>query len=403
MRVPRTGRRCTALPNAFSETMTSTLSHLEKLIAFPTVSRDSNLELIAYVRGVLEPLGFSSTLAPSEDGRKANLFASIGPRDVPGVMLSGHTDVVPSDGQAWTSDPFRLRRANGKLYGRGTADMKGFIACCLSIAEDAVRRNLSIPLHVALSYDEEVGCLGVRRLIDLMQGISPLPRFCIVGEPTLMAVVTAHKGKVAMRVDATGLEAHSSLAPLGVNAVHLGLDLVARIRAMQDDIADRGTRDGDYDVPYTTLHVGRFAGGETLNIVPNHARFDFEIRHLPGDDPMALIDAIKDAANEIAGAARDRFAGAGFAFETLSGYPALETAPDTEVVSFVKSLVGANATGKISFGTEGGLFVERLGIPTVVCGPGSIAQAHKPDEYIETSQLEACDAMLARLLARLAS
>ncbi|MGE0213632.1 MAG: M20/M25/M40 family metallo-hydrolase, partial [Parvibaculaceae bacterium] len=251
--------------------MSPTLSHLEKLIAFPTVSRDSNLALIDYLRTHLESLGFQCWLAPSEDRRKANLHASLGPAGVPGVLLSGHTDVVPCEGQAWSSEPFALRRADGKLYGRGTADMKGFIASCLALAEKAKGRRLTVPLQFAFSYDEEVGCLGVRRLIDMMQDLAPRPRFCIVGEPTLMQIVTAHKGKRALRVEATGLEAHSSLAPLGVNAIHLALDLVSEIRKLQDEIAARGLRDGDYDVPYTTQHVGRFAGGETLNIVPNHA------------------------------------------------------------------------------------------------------------------------------------
>lgn len=380
--------------------MSRTAEHLERLIAFPTVSRDSNLALIGYLRDVLEPLGFDCRLAPSEDGRKANLFASLGPPGRPGVLLSGHTDVVPCEGQAWSSDPFALRIADGRLYGRGTADMKGFVAACLTLAGKTAGRRLAIPLQFAFSYDEEVGCLGVRRLIDMMRGIEPLPRLCIVGEPTSMAVVTAHKGKVATRVEATGLEAHSSLAPLGVNAVHLGLDLVAAIRALQREIAERGPKDGDYDVPYTTLHVGRFEGGETLNIVPNRARFDFEIRHLPGDDPQVLLARLEAEAERIATTARDRFAGAGFAFARLNDYPALDTPPDSEAVAFVKSLTGANATGKISFGTEGGLFHQRLGIPAVVCGPGSIAQAHKPNEHIERAQLDACDAMLERLLDR---
>jgi len=382
--------------------MSPTLAYLEKLVAFPTVSRDSNLALIEFVRARLEPLGFTCRLAPSEGGRKANLHASIGPADVPGVLLSGHTDVVPCEGQAWSSDPFVLRRADGKLYGRGTADMKGFIACCLALAEKARGRKLSAPLQLAFSYDEEVGCLGVRRLIDMMQDLAPRPRFCIVGEPTLLQIVTAHKGKRAVRAEATGLEAHSSLAPLGVNAIHLAVDLVSAIRKLQDEIATTGKCDGDYDVPYTTLHVGRFHGGETLNIVPNHAVLDFEIRHLPGDDAVAMVTRLEAMAGKITGAAREKFAGARLAFKALTDYPALDTPPDAEVVGFMKSLTGANATGKISFGTEGGLFQERLGIPTVVCGPGSIAVAHKPDEYVEESQLTACDRLLERLLDRLA-
>jgi acetylornithine deacetylase len=208
-----------------------------------------------------------------------------------------------------------------------------------------------------------------------------------------MQVATAHKGKASWRVTAHGLEAHSSLAPEGVNAIHLAVDLIGRIRAMQDEIAASGERDGDYDVPYTTLHVGRIEGGETINIVPNRASFDFEIRYLPRDDVGGMFARLEGAADEIVQAARARFAGAQLAFEPLVSYPALDTAADDEVVAFVKSLTGANATTKISFGTEGGLFQQRLGVPSVVCGPGAIAVAHKPDEYVEAAQLEACSAV----------
>jgi len=318
-------------------------------------------------------------------------------------MLSGHTDVVPVEGQGWSSDAFVLRREGGRLYGRGSADMKGFIACCLAMAHVAVGRKLATPIHFAFSYDEEIGCVGVRRLIDMLEAAPVRPRLAIIGEPTLMRVVTAHKGKASMRVSCTGLEAHSSLAPKGVNAIHLALDVISAIRALQAEVAESGARDGDYDIPYTTLHVGRIRGGETLNIVPNEAHFDFEIRHLPADDPDALIARIMSAAETIVAEARQRFAGAAVSFQPLNAYPALDTPPDSEAVAFVKALTGANATGKISFGTEGGLFQTRLGIPAVVCGPGSIAVAHKPDEYLEESQLAACDGFLARLVERLAA
>jgi len=383
--------------------MSLSLSYLERLVAFPTVSRDSNLDLIAFVREELAGLGIDSQLVHDETGRKANLYATIGPGDEPGVMLSGHTDVVPVEGQAWSSDAFTLRREGGRLYGRGSADMKGFIAACLAMAHAAARRTLATPIHFAFSYDEEIGCVGVRRLIDMLEKAPVRPRLAIIGEPTLMAVVTAHKGKASMRVSCKGLEAHSSLAPEGVNAIHLALDVISAIRALQAETAESGTRDGDYDIAYTTLHVGRIRGGETLNIVPNQAHFDFEIRHLPADDPDALIARIMAAAETIVAEARQRFAGAAISFQPLNAYPALDTPPDSEAVAFVKALTGANATGKISFGTEGGLFQTRLGIPAVVCGPGSIAVAHKPDEYLEESQLAACDAFLQRLVERLAA
>jgi acetylornithine deacetylase len=383
--------------------MTSAIDHLARLIAFPTVSRESNLDLIGYCEGVLAPLGFACRRVTSEDGRKANLYATIGREDAAGVVLSGHTDVVPVEGQAWSSDPFVLRREDGRLYGRGSADMKGFIACCLAAAPAMAKARLSSPIHLAFSYDEEVGCLGVRRLLDVLKDIAPRPRFCIVGEPTLMQVVIAHKGKSGARVTAHGLEGHSSLAPLYVNALHLAIDLANEVRALQAEIAATGPRDGDYDVPYTTLHVGRLHGGDSVNVVPNEAEMTFEIRYLPHDDPEAILARVRSRAEAIAAKARAIHPGAGFTFAPLASYPALDVKPDSEVVAFVRALTGGNSTGKITFGTEGGLFQRDLGVPAVVCGPGSIAVAHKPDEFIEESQMAACDAFLTRLIERLAA
>lgn len=383
--------------------MTTTLQHLERLIAFPTVSRDSNLELIAYVRGVLEGLGIASTLVHSEDGRKANLWATIGPDDRGGIVLSGHTDVVPVEGQAWSSDPFRLDTRAGHHYGRGTADMKGFIACCLAAAAKAARARLHTPIHLAFSYDEEIGCVGVRRLLDLLRDAPVKPRLCIVGEPTLMQAVTAHKGKLGFRVTAHGLEAHSSLAPIGVNAIYMASDLIGAIRAIQKDIAESGLRDGDYEVAYTTLHVGKMQGGEVMNIVPNRCTLDFEIRYLPEDDERRIVARIKAAAEEIAAGYRSVFAGARFEFMDLQSYPAMNTPVDSEAVKFVHALTGGNSTGKITFGTEGGLFQQVLGTPAVVCGPGNIAVAHKPDEHVSDAQLAQCDRMLERLVEKLSA
>lgn len=381
--------------------MTSSLQHLERLIAFPSVSRDSNLALIGYVQAFLAEHGIASLLVHSEDGRKANLWATIGPRDTPGIVLSGHTDVVPVDGQAWSSDPFRLERRNGNLHGRGTADMKGFIACCLRAAGIAAGRELRTPIHLAFSYDEEIGCVGVRRLLDLLKDAPVKPRLCIVGEPTLMQAVTAHKGKLGFRVTAHGLEAHSSLAPIGVNAIYMATDLIGAIRAIQQDIAVNGVRDGDYEVAYTTLHVGTMQGGEVMNIVPNRASFDFEIRYLPEDDAHAIVSRIRAAAETIAEGYRGVFAQARFAFMDLQSYPAMNTPVDSEAVKFVHSLTGGNSTGKITFGTEGGLFQKVLGTPAVVCGPGNIAVAHKPDEHVSEAQMAQCDRMLERLVERL--
>ncbi|CAO3448233.1 Uncharacterized deacetylase [Azospirillum argentinense] len=382
--------------------MGATLDILERLVAFPTVSRDSNLDLILWAKERLEAAGAATRLVPSEDGRKANLFASVGPADRPGILLSGHTDVVPVDGQAWTCDPFRLTRRAGNLYGRGTADMKGFIAAAMALAERASGRTLSQPLHLALSYDEEVGCLGVRRLIDMMAALPVRPRFCIVGEPTLMQVVTAHKGKTALRIDCRGAECHSSLAPQGLNAIHMACDMLTGLRRLQEWVQTEGARDAGYDVPWTTIHAGVIQGGTALNIVPNQCRLDMEIRHLPQDPVDPLLDAVRAEAEAMEKRLRTAFPAAAVDITELSSYPALDTDEDAEVVSFVKALTGGNSLGKISFGTEGGLFQRRLSIPTVVCGPGSIGEAHKPDEFVAEDQLAACDRMLDALLARLA-
>jgi acetylornithine deacetylase len=294
-----------------------------------------------------------------------------------------------------------MARRDGNLYGRGTADMKGFIACCLAAVDKAVAAPLKIPINLAFSYDEEIGCVGVRRLLDLLKDAPVKPRLCIVGEPTLMQAVTAHKGKLGFRVTAHGLEAHSSLAPIGVNAIYMATDLIGRIRAIQSQIAEDGPRDGDYEVAYTTLHVGKIQGGEVMNIVPNRCSFDFEIRYLPEDDAAAIVSRIKAAAEKVAAGFRGVFAEARFDFAELQCYPAMNTPVDSEAVKFVHSLTGGNSTGKITFGTEGGLFQAVLGTPAVVCGPGNIAVAHKPDEHVSEAQMAQCDRMMERLVERL--
>jgi acetylornithine deacetylase len=316
-------------------------------------------------------------------------------------MLSGHTDVVPVDGQVWTRPPFVLTEAEGRFYGRGAADMKGFVASALATALVAARRPLATPLHLALSHDEEVGCLGVASLIDLLAQAPYRPAMCIVGEPTGMQVATGHKGKIALRATCTGREGHSALAPMALNALHLGADFLGAVRRLQDEVARSGLTDGDYDVPYTTLHVGKMQGGVQVNIVPNSCTLDFEIRNLAGDDPQALIDRLRAEADRITAPLKAAFPEAAITIDRLWDYPGLGTPTSAPVVQFVKSLTGANGTMKVAFGTEGGLFSTRLGIPTVICGPGSMAQGHKPDEWISVEQIARCDAMLAALLDRL--
>jgi len=375
---------------------------LEKLIAFPTVSRDSNLDLIDYVRDLLDRHGIACQIIPSDDGHKANLFATIGPSGVPGVMLSGHTDVVPVDGQDWTLPPFELTERDGKLYGRGAADMKGFIACALAACIKASKMPLKTPLHLALSYDEEIGCIGVRSLVEMLQAAPQRPLLCIVGEPTGMQVATGHKGKIGAHALCRGREGHSALAPLALNAIHLGCDFVAALRAEQDRLAKEGVRDSDYDIPYTTVHVGKMNAGVALNIVPNLCRIDFEIRNIAADDPNKILNRIRGEAARIAGEASAVAPEAAIDIEIFNTYPGLDTQPDSKAVAFVKSLTGANGTIKVAFGTEGGLFSRDVGTPTVVCGPGSMAQGHKPDEFVSVEQLGRCDDMLEKLLMRLA-
>lgn len=374
---------------------------LDRLIGFDTVSAKPNMALMGYVKDLLTGAGVPAVLIPDASGGKANLHATVGPEGMGGVMLSGHTDVVPVEGQAWTHPPFALTEANGRLYGRGTADMKGFVACAVEAMLLAAKRPLKVPLHLALSYDEEIGCMGVRSLIDMLAAAPVKPRFCIVGEPTGMQVATGHKGKVALRATCTGREGHSALAPLALNALHLAADFLGAVRRVQAEVAATGLRDGDYDVPYTTLHVGKMAGGVQVNIVPNQATLDFEIRSLAGEDVGALIARLEAEAEAIVAPLRADFPEAAIRIERLWDYPGLGTPSDAAVVNFVKGLTGANGTIKVAFGTEGGLFDQRLGIPTVICGPGSMAQGHKPDEFVTMEQLDRCRAMLGTLIGRL--
>ena len=374
---------------------------LDRLVAFDTVSSRPNIALMEYVSDLLQGVGIAATLVPDASGTKANLYASTGPEGVGGVMLSGHTDVVPVEGQAWTRPPFALTEEAGRYYGRGTTDMKGFVACAIAAMLQAARRPLKVPLHLALSYDEEVGCMGVRSLIDLLAQAPVRPRFCIVGEPTGMQVATGHKGKVALRATCTGREGHSALAPLSLNALHLAADFLGAVRRLQAEVAATGLPDGDYDVPYTTIHVGKMSGGVQVNIVPNQAVLDFEIRALAGEDVGGLIARLEAEAEAITAPLRAEFPEAAIRVERLWDYPGLGTPSDAGVVNFVKGLTGANGTIKVAFGTEGGLFDQRLGIPTVICGPGSMAQGHKPDEFVTVEQLGLCQAMLGRLIDRL--
>ncbi|MDZ3992865.1 acetylornithine deacetylase [Pseudomonas sp. Teo4] len=381
---------------------TRVLDILKRLVAFDTVSSESNLALIDYVRALLASHGIESLIVKDESGRKANLFASVGPRELPGIVLSGHTDVVPAAGQAWTLPAFEATVRDGRVYGRGTCDMKGFIALAIDAMIEAAQQPLTRPLQLALSHDEEIGCVGVRRLLDVLD-LAPLrPFLCVVGEPTQMQFALGHKGKSSYRVCCHGQEAHSSLAPQAVNAIHLASDFMSVLRESQHRIQQQGTRDEGYDVPYSTLHIGRIDGGKALNIVPNLCTLEFEFRNLPADDPERLLGELRERAEALVREAKQVSAAAAIDIEVMNEYPGLDTHPSVEAVRLMHSFAVPDTRHiKVSFGTEGGLFANRLDVPVVVCGPGSIEQAHKPDEFIEVSQLQAGEQFLQTLLASL--
>ena len=373
------------------------LAMVRRLVAFDTTSRASNLALIEFVRSYLDGLGVASELVFDETGNKANLYAKLGPPEIGGIMLSGHTDVVPVDGQEWHSDPFNVLAKDERLFGRGTADMKSFIAVVLALLPALAARQLRIPLHLALSYDEEVGCRGARGLIAAIADRPDRPRLCIVGEPTMMQPVTGHKGKRSFRCRVHGFECHSALAHLGVNAIEAAAELVALLKAMARRRRDEGPFDPEYTPAYTTIQTGVIHGGTALNIVPKDCTFDFEFRLLPAENPDAGISELRAfAENRLLPEMRAIRAEAAIEFEELSAFPGLDTADDAEITRLVASLTGANGTAKVSFGTEGGLF-QRAGIPTVVCGPGSIEQAHKPDEFIDLDQIAQCERFISRI------
>ncbi|WP_460419236.1 acetylornithine deacetylase [Pseudomonas sp. microsymbiont 2] len=374
---------------------------LERLVGFATVSRDSNLDLIAFIRDYLAGLGVASELFHNEAGTKANLFATIGPTDRGGVVLSGHTDVVPVDGQAWTVEPFCLTERDGRLYGRGTADMKGFIASVLAAVPAFLAQPLKMPVHLAFSYDEEVGCLGVRSMLAALAQRAHKPRLCLIGEPTELKPVLGHKGKLAMRCQVQGAACHSAYAPYGVNAIEYAARLIGKLGEIGDDLARPEHHDERFDPPFSTVQTGVIKGGRALNIVPEECEFDFEVRALPGFAAQAVADRLQTYAEaELLPRMRAVSAASDIRLRALSAYPGLATPAESEAAQLVALLSGSRDFGTVAFGTEGGLF-DQAGIPTVVCGPGSMDQGHKPDEFVSIEQLQGCDAMLRRLVDHL--
>lgn len=377
--------------------MPSSRAILADLVAFDTVSRESNLALIEYVRDYLAGLGVESELFFDAEGRKANLYATIGPDDRSGVCLSGHTDVVPVDGQSWSLPPFHLTEHDGRLYGRGTADMKGYLACVLAALPVFLAAPLRLPVHLAFSYDEEVGCLGVRSLLGALEGRPHKPLLCIIGEPTELKPVLGHKGKLAMRCEVHGAACHSAYAPHGVNAIEYAARMIGRLGEIGARLAVPERHDARFDPPYSTVQAGLIQGGRALNIVPAECRFDFEVRALPADNPQEIADELRDYAEcELLPRMRAVNDRTEIRFTPLSAYPGLLTAEDGQAAEVVAVLSGSRNFATVAYGTEGGLF-HQAGIPTVICGPGSMDQGHKPDEFVEIDQLVRCDAMLARL------
>jgi len=375
-----------------------TVEVLEALVGFDTTSRNSNLDLIGWVEAYLDRLGVAHERIPDRSGKKSNLWATIGRTDAPGYILSGHTDVVPVDGQSWASDPFRLTKRDGRLYGRGSTDMKGFVACCLAAVPDMLARPLGRPIHLAFSYDEEVGCIGVRDIIAQLENAPVKPAACFVGEPTCMQVVIGHKGKRSMQATVRGHTVHSSLAPLGVNAVEYAARIISKIRDIAERLEREGARDPLYDVPHSTGHTGFVHGGTALNIVPDMCNFEFEFRSIAADDPGVWVDEVVAYARDVLEPKMKAVApAAGIELRERSAFPGLDTSPASEIVSLSKAWAGRNDHAKVAFGTEAGGY-SAAGILSVVVGPGSIDQAHKADEFVAVSELEKCGVFLDRLI-----
>lgn len=382
----------------------SAVELLARLVGFDTTSRNSNLALIDFIADWLTRHGVPFRLSHNADASKANLHARLGPDVAGGIALSGHVDTVPVEGQAWTGDPFVLRRQDGKLLARGACDMKGFVAACLALVPElaARARALARPVHLFITYDEEITCAGAQRLIETLDAAGARPSACVVGEPSSMQPILAHKGKLDLRVTVRGRTGHSSAPGKGVNAVHAAAEAIAWAAAEARRLAVEGPFEDGFDPAHSTIHVGTVSGGTILNIIPERAQFAMEWRTIPADDPHAMFARFRaHVADAIEPAMRAVDPDAGFAYETTALLPGMSLPPGHPLADTVRQLTGANRAGKVSYGTEGG-FYQNAGIPTIICGPGDIAQAHQPDEFVTEEQLMLCDRFLRRLIDRLA-
>ncbi|MGE0652907.1 MAG: acetylornithine deacetylase [Alphaproteobacteria bacterium] len=366
------------------------LDLLTRLIGYDSVSERSNLALIEFVADYLSGYGVDAQVYKDKSGGKANLFATIGPQMSGGLMLAGHSDVVPVEGQDWSSDPFRAESRRGRIYGRGACDMKGFIAVALALVPELAGTTLTRPVHLAFTYDEEIGCFGGAALAEVIARMDHRPGFCIVGEPTGMKVVGGHKGKLSIDGHVRGAECHSAYNDRGVNAVEIAAEIVARFRALQKRLVVDGTKDERFNPPFTTIHTGVISGGVARNIVPRDCRFEVEIRNLPDDDPMDLLRTVKaDTLESLLKEMHKVAADTSIRLDVQSCIPALAPTEPDEIGRQALRLSGTNRPGVVSFATEAGLY-QRAGVPVIVCGPGNIAQAHRPDEYVTVEQLEKC-------------
>ena len=368
---------------------------LAKLIGFDTTTRLSNIPLIEFVEHYLDEYKIPHIRVDYENG-KTNLFATIGPDIVGGIVLSGHTDVVPVNGQVWTSDPFVMDERDGHLYGRGTADMKGFIACALSLVPKFKAMNLKRPIHLALSCDEEVGCKGVRPLVAHMRDHLKKPRAVIVGEPTSMKVVNAHKSAVTFSTEVRGRAGHSSLTHQGVNAIMVAADLIGEMNRIRSDLIAEGDPTGRFDPPYSTIHVGVIGGGTAKNIIPQDCSFQWETRLLPKIDPTLVPFRLEKFAQSLEPAMKMVAAESGIATTKTNEVPGLAPEQNSEAEHLALHAAETNSTHAVSYCTEAGLF-QAIGIPTVICGPGNIEQAHKPDEFVSITQIEMCEKFILNL------
>ncbi|GAJ27688.1 acetylornithine deacetylase [Acidomonas methanolica] len=377
-----------------------TVAILSTLVAFDTTSRLPNAPLIAWIEDYLRGLGVSYSLSRGAEDGKLNLHAILGPQTGGGLALSGHVDCVPVDGQAWSSDPFTLREEAGRLHGRGTADMKGFVSATLAAVPDILAMPLARPVHLFITFDEETNCAGARHLIADVATRGVMPDLCVVGEPSMMTPIVAHKGRLALRATFTGRAAHSSTPARGANALHAMGRAIAHIADEADRFAREGRRAEGFDPPHTTTQAGLAQGGMILNIVPEHAMLELEWRPVPGDDALAEFAKLRDTLQPLHDALHAHGPECGIAYDVTCDLPPLDLPPDSHLADIVRQVTGSNATGRVSYGTEAGIY-QHAGLPTIVCGPGDIAQAHKPDEFITREQLARCDAFLNAMIRKL--